>query len=808
MKRSKQARKETPMMSKGKKAHIFELKYFSLIIAFIVFIIIVFLNYGTVILSDFDLKVLDGYFQSSYSQYKMQQQQLQEREDVEIKNVDLRTSPDIFIAPIDFESLQRLGRWPFPRSVEANYVNYLARIINQNARERALLLDIFFVEKDSFRPENDIMLIEAIKNNKQVFLETVLDWFLLDNETRRETFYEAQAALEENCGTINNIQGDWEALEPFYGVEPPLKPYAQAAYSYGHANYRKDNDQIYRKNTIVARFSRLVAEYSIPVEELIEGIREISVNKNNYEWLGWLNKKSEFENISYPFTEESLQQLSEKMQKEALVRLDPEGNELYIVRKFKDSFIPSISLSLALEYMNKKIQDVEVVLGEYVRIREPEFFNEKTNAWEKPYRVMTGQDEYETLDEIIIPIDKHGDMLINFMGPGSTKEDYIFKLRPFHYYAQSAPGPDPETSIIPWPKGPGGVGFKNKLVLAGGFFQGTDEKPTPFGLMYGVEVHANSLDTIIRNNFLRHAPVWLDLLIILSVILLIAFISSRLPTLLSLHISIWVAVVYLIFICDFIFQDSNMILSFTAPPLAIILTVLMIGAYRVIFEERDKRRIRGMFGKYVSPAVVDQILQNPPELGGVDKELTVLFSDIRGFTTLSESMTPQALVNHLNHYLTAMTDLILEYRGTLDKYVGDEIMCFWGAPIPQADHAILACKCALKQMQVLHELNEKWPPEKRINIGIGLNSGIMTVGNMGSQGRMNYTLMGDNVNLGARLEGTNKTYHTNVIISEFTYGLVKDKVIVRELDNIRVKGKNKPVVIYELLDIVGGLAPD
>jgi adenylate cyclase len=139
--------------------------------------------------------------------------------------------------------------------------------------------------------------------------------------------------------------------------------------------------------------------------------------------------------------------------------------------------------------------------------------------------------------------------------------------------------------------------------------------------------------------------------------------------------------------------------------------------------------------------------------------------------------------------------------------VGDEIMCFWGAPLPQEDHAILACKSAIRQMEKLHELNEGWPPEKRINIGIGLNSGIMTVGNMGSLGRMNYTLMGDNVNLGARLEGTNKQYGTNIIISEFTYGLVKDRVIAREMDNIRVKGKNKPVQIYELIDVPEGLEP-
>jgi adenylate cyclase len=154
-----------------------------------------------------------------------------------------------------------------------------------------------------------------------------------------------------------------------------------------------------------------------------------------------------------------------------------------------------------------------------------------------------------------------------------------------------------------------------------------------------------------------------------------------------------------------------------------------------------------------------------------------------------------------------MTDLILDYKGTLDKYVGDEIMCFWGAPVPEADHALLACKCAVKQIQVLNQMNQGWPPERRLSIGIGLNTGIMTVGNMGSIGRMSYTLMGDNVNLGARLEGTNKQYYTTIIMSESTYSEVKDKVVARELDNIRVKGKNKPVLIYELLDVPEGLEP-
>jgi adenylate cyclase len=166
-------------------------------------------------------------------------------------------------------------------------------------------------------------------------------------------------------------------------------------------------------------------------------------------------------------------------------------------------------------------------------------------------------------------------------------------------------------------------------------------------------------------------------------------------------------------------------------------------------------------------------------------------------------MNAEELVALLNEYLTAMTGIVLKYRGTLDKYVGDEIMAFWGAPLVLPDHALLACRTALEMMSRLDQMNRAWPENRRMNIGIGLNSGEVLVGNMGSEARMDYTIIGDSVNLGARLEGTNKYYRTNVIISEFTYEMVKDNVIVRELDLVRVKGKNRPVRIFELLDVTG-----
>jgi len=239
------------------------------------------------------------------------------------------------------------------------------------------------------------------------------------------------------------------------------------------------------------------------------------------------------------------------------------------------------------------------------------------------------------------------------------------------------------------------------------------------------------------------------------------------------------------------------------PILGVFFIFLFISIFKTMTEESEKKFITNLFGKLANEDVVNELLKDPASLrlGGERRFLTVLFSDIRSFTTLSEGMDAEELVSFLNQYLDAMSQIVKKYNGTLDKYVGDEIMCFWGAPLPQEQHAYMACITAVEMMERLHELNEAWPPERQLNIGIGINSGDMLVGYMGSESRTDYTVIGDSVNLGARLEGTNKYYHTNIIISEDTYEIVKDQAVVRELDLVRVKGKNKPVRIFELVDI-------
>jgi adenylate cyclase len=350
------------------------------------------------------------------------------------------------------------------------------------------------------------------------------------------------------------------------------------------------------------------------------------------------------------------------------------------------------------------------------------------------------------------------------------------------------------------------IGFYSSAGLG----EGRDYFTSPYKLLYGIEIHANALYTIFENKFLYQINPAANIIIFVLLLLLFAVLLPR--------IKIWkgfilflVTYIVIFFGGMIVFNHFSIIIDMISMMMFSLFLFLSITVYRVLTEEKEKRQIKGMFAQYVNPEVVTELMLDPEklQLGGEDRDLTVLFSDIRGFTTISENLSPQQLVHVLNSYLSDMTDLLFEYRGTLDKYMGDAVMAFWGAPVPIKNHAILAADSSLRMMEKLHELNEKMlnDPEYKVfkekniklDIGIGLNSGIMTVGNMGSAVRKNYTIMGDAVNLGSRLEGVNKVYGTNIIVSEFTYEHIKDHFICRELDYIRVKGKYLPVKIYELM---------
>lgn len=712
-----------------------------------------------------------------------------QQEGAVVKEQNPLISPDILILGVDNRSINTLGRWPFSRSLQADLLNSLTRIKDVSQRERAVFFDFFFLDRERVS-ENDLAFAQAIADNQRVFLETIYSAEPEDADLSAVQFQRLDALLERS-GSLGSVTGPWKSLPAYWTVQAPLIPFARGAKGHGFATFSPDHDDVFRRQSLVSKVTKVLDEFELSTLQPDTGDYDARFQRYVY-----TDKNGRKVTLPAPLTPQVIAGLPALLAKDGLTRqIEVAGStdlkDVYVIQRVQDIFLPSITLSLALEYWHKKPSDVQVVLGSHVLIPSPELYDADSGKWSPaPY------------PEVRIPIDAEGAMTINFMGPRSSEngsEYQTFPVRSFSSYSTKAPAADPAT----WPETKllGG-----KLLMVGAFSSGVadDEKNTPFGQMYGVEMHANALNTILMRNFLVPVPTWVAALILLACILFVAFLASRCSTLGSLLVT------FLLLAAAFtavlvLFDNYSLVYPYSSLLTGILLTYLVVVAYRALTEEREKRKTRAIFSKYVSPDVVSQLLLHPPELGGVDKELTVLFSDIRGFTSLSEGMTPQELVNHLNLYLTAMTDIIHEYKGTLDKYVGDEIMCFWGAPLEQPDHAVLAAKCALRMMEVLQQMNEDWPEGRKINIGIGLNSGVMTVGNMGSQGRMNYTLMGDNVNLGARLEGTNKEYLTNIIISENTFNYLEGQAVVRELDNIRVKGKNKPVLIYELIDFIDGI---
>jgi len=243
--------------------------------------------------------------------------------------------------------------------------------------------------------------------------------------------------------------------------------------------------------------------------------------------------------------------------------------------------------------------------------------------------------------------------------------------------------------------------------------------------------------------------------------------------------------------------------------LAFIIPSVIIVSIKLVTEESQKKFIKGAFSRYIAPDVIEQIMENPEllQLGGESRDISIFFSDVAGFTSIAEKLSPVELVELLNEYLSEMTDIIISHGGTIDKYIGDAIMAFYGAPQTYDDHGLRACLAAIDMKRKLRDLQDKWKMSGQVEIfaRMGINSGKTVVGNMGSALRMDYTVMGDSVNLASRLEGVNKIYKTTAIISEHTYLNAKDNIDTRKLDSIRVVGKEETVLIYELLGRKGTL---
>jgi adenylate cyclase len=262
----------------------------------------------------------------------------------------------------------------------------------------------------------------------------------------------------------------------------------------------------------------------------------------------------------------------------------------------------------------------------------------------------------------------------------------------------------------------------------------------------------------------------------------------------------------------YLFSHHLMVVNSVPPLLEIGFVSLALPVHRFARQEREKRFIQNAFSQYLSPVVIEQLLKNPSQLqlGGLRRTMTVFFSDVAGFSSFSERMDSEELVRFLNEYLTVMSEIVLKHHGTIDKYEGDAIIAFFGAPLDDPEHARRCCLMAIEMQENLLQLQEQWQARglPRITVRMGINTGTMVVGNMGSAMRMDYTVMGDAVNLAARLEGANKQYGSNILISRETYESCQERFEVRELDTVRVVGKQEVVVIYELLARKGDLGEE
>ncbi len=348
---------------------------------------------------------------------------------------------------------------------------------------------------------------------------------------------------------------------------------------------------------------------------------------------------------------------------------------------------------------------------------------------------------------------------------------------------------------------------KDSICIIGLTAVGThDYNPIPYEATYPmVGTHGNIINSILTEQFITKTPRETNLIILFALAIIVGTALSFLSSIIGLIFTI--IILAGVFIMSLHLFNNGIWINLATPSLAALFAYLGITSYKFSTEEKAKREIKSAFSKYVSPDIIEDIMKDPSklQLGGTRKELTVLFSDIRSFTTYSEKRNPEEVVSILNEYLDAMTKVIVEHKGTLDKYVGDEIMAVFGAPRyePPEISAKRAVIASIKMLERLKELHKKWAAEglEPLDIGIGVNTGDMVVGNMGSELRMDYTVIGDAVNLGARVEALTRNYDSYLIISESTFKYVKDIIEYRPLEAIKVKGKNIPVMIYDVTGI-------
>lgn len=466
------------------------------------------------------------------------------------------------------------------------------------------------------------------------------------------------------------------------------------------------------------------------------------------------------------------------------IQSDPDGihRQYFVVQNYQNELLPSFGLE---------------VLRKYIDIPDSEAIQVKDG------KVQVGK--------LSVSLSHEGLMRINFVGPvgsfprytfDSVIDDERFDLGDYDLDFFT-------TSLLPTDV------FADKIVLIGSTMSELhDNFPTPFfefkdqqgnyrkAEMPGVEIHANAIWTILNKAYFTDISPFVSLLTLILLIIFMYVLVLRLSTTWSVITFFGLLIGYNL-LQFFLFSKYRIVMTMVAPTIGMTISFVAATIHEYVLTQHEKRLILGAFERFVPQKVVKELIAHPEklQLGGEERFLTVLFMDLADFTSVSENLKPTELVSIINAYLTEMTDIVFKYDGIIDKYEGDALMAEFGTPVFFEDHAVKACFAALDMLRKLRSMNFSHYAKgvTRLNCRIGINSGNMIVGNMGSKNVFDYTAMGDSVNLASRLEGANKMYGTQIMISEDTYKLIKDAFVSRPLDLIRVKGRQKPVRVLEVI---------
>ncbi len=682
-----------------------------------------------------------------------------------------RVDEHIMLVGFDEKSITRLGRFPWRRD---RYTRFLKNL--QGADIGTIYFDVFLPERQTDYPQDDV-------------------------------------ELGKMCEKLGNVVWD------FYFLKEVQEDIVQK------------QKNISKAEQIHPRFSDIIRDVNVRKVKRDRKSMIDSVNRTAFPRDALIESEVKPE-TEFPSIKPSVPEIADGAYAQAFCNVMPDSDlvkrKMPIITYHDGRFYPNVDLVIAMRHLKVDPDTVKIKLGEYVLLPNARVYDYDKHGYAK-VDPNTGQIKYYRQD-IRIPINERGQMMINFVGG-----EFSYPYRSFVDFFRKG-------MINVLHKG---NDFAGKILYIGAYAsQGIadDKHVSPFGDMFGLETHANTLNTIITRRFIRHVPSWVTIVTILVLGLLLSLAVPQLKIWQAAILGVVLFLAYSIAVI-YIFDQYRLLLTYMSPVATIAMTFTAIILYRVLIEERNKRFLKSAFAQYISPELIDEMYETKtqPALGGEAKVCTAYFTDIAGFSTFSEKLTAPQLVELLNDYLSGMTDILLSESGTLDKYEGDAIIAFLGAPMELPDHAYRACKVAIGMQNKLLELREKWAQEKEypgenrnvkdyppevwqpgarwpnivytMMMRIGINTGEIVVGNMGSEIRKNYTMMGDSVNLAARLEAGAKQYGVYTMMSGSTYNSEFEKdgqmvklselIEVRFIDNITVVGKSEPVKVYELISLKG-----